>query len=135
MNDKLRALLIRHEGIRLFPYEDSVGKLTIGIGRNLDDRGLSNEEVNYLFTNDVDMATLDLMKIFPDFSGWTESRRNALVDAMFNLGNTRFLGFKKMIAALKACNWKTAASEMRNSYWAEQLPARVEELARMVEEG
>ena len=135
MNDKLRALLIKHEGLRLKPYTDTVGKLTIGIGRNLDDRGITNDEAFYLFFNDVDIAVLDLMRIFPDFSGWTENRRNALIDACFNLGITRFLGFKKMIAAIKVDDWTTAANEMRHSKWAEQLPSRVAELADMCEEG
>ena len=135
MNDKLRALLIKHEGLRLKPYTDTVGKLTIGIGRNLDDRGITNDEAFYLFFNDVDIAVLDLMRIFPDFSGWTENRRNALIDMMFNIGNTRFLGFKKMIAAIKVDDWTTAANEMRHSKWAEQLPSRVAELADMCEEG
>ena len=135
MNDKLRALLTKHEGWKLFPYVDTVGKTTIGCGRNLTDRGISNEEALYLFSNDVDIAVLDLMRIFPDFSGWTENRRNALIDACFNLGITRFLGFKKMIAAIKVDDWTTAANEMRHSKWAEQLPSRVAELADMCEEG
>lgn len=135
MNDKLRALLVRHEGLRLFPYLDSVGKTTIGIGRNLTDRGIDNDEAEFLFSNDVDLATFGLMKIFPDFSGWTENRQNAMVDMMFNLGATRFLGFKRMIAAIKLGEWSTAAAETRSSKWAEQLPRRVAELAQLVEKG
>jgi lysozyme len=135
MNDKLRELLVRHEGKRKLPYTDSVGKLTIGIGRNLTDNGLSDDEINYLFMNDVDTAMLALMKIFPDFSGWGETRQNALIDMMFNVGATRFLGFKKMIAAIKELNWAGAAREMRDSVWYHQVHARAEELASMVERG
>ena len=44
----LHALLEGHEGRRAFPYRDSVGKLTIGVGRNLSDRGLSEGEIDQL---------------------------------------------------------------------------------------
>ncbi len=135
MNDKLRALLIKHEGLRLKPYLDTVGKTTIGIGRNLDDKGISNDEANYLFMNDVDEATFQAMKVLPDFVSFSENRRNALVDMVFNMGINRFLGFKKMIAAIKSGDWTAAANEMRNSAWAAQLPARVAELAELVEKG
>ena len=61
--------------------------------------------------------------------------RNALIDMVFNMGITRFMGFKKMIAAIKNGDWVTAAAEMRDSKWAEQLPRRVAELSIMVEKG
>ena len=135
MNDKLRALLIKHEGKKNLPYLDTIGKTTIGIGRNLTDKGLSDDEVNYLFMNDVGEAILGLMKVIPDFTGMSENRQNALVDMCFNMGITRFLKFKNMIAAIKAGDWTKAANEMRNSAWANQLPGRVSELAELVEKG
>jgi len=135
MNDKLRKLLIKHEGLRLKPYLDTVGKMTIGIGRNLDDKGISEDEANYLFMDDVEESAIQIMKVFPSLDGWSENRRNALIDMVFNVGITRFLGFKKMIAAIKNGDWVSAAKEMRNSVWAAQLPARVAELSKMVEEG
>ena len=36
--------LILHEGLRLKPYRCTAGKLTIGVGRNLETKGLSEEE-------------------------------------------------------------------------------------------
>jgi lysozyme len=135
MNEKLRALLIKHEGRRNKPYLDSVGKTTIGVGRNLTDKGLSNDEVDYLFANDVGEAMTQAIRVFPGLYLWSENRQNALIDMIFNMGIARFMGFKKMIAALKVNDWATAANEMRHSAWANQLPARVTELASMVEEG
>ena len=135
MNPKLRQLLIRHEGLRLKPYLDTEGKTTIGVGRNLTDNGISEAEAMVMFYNDVTVAVTQLQSIFPGYNDWTEARRNAMADAMFNLGATQFSWFRNMIAAIQAGNWVTAASEMRNSAWAQQLPSRVEELARMVEEG
>ena len=135
MNERLRYLLTKHEGLRLKPYLDTVGKITIGIGRNLDDKGISEDEANFLFENDVDEATIQVIKVFPNFHDWSINRQNALIDMVFNMGITRFMGFKKMIAAIKNGDWVTAAAEMRDSKWAEQLPRRVAELAIMVEKG
>ena len=50
------------EGLRLKPYRDTVGKLTIGIGRNLDDVGISEAEAEYLLSNDLDRTISDLDK-------------------------------------------------------------------------
>ena len=36
--------LIKNEGMRLKPYRCTLGKLTIGIGRNLEDNPLNFEE-------------------------------------------------------------------------------------------
>ncbi len=33
--NRIKAQLVRHEGLRLKPYRCTAGKLTIGIGRNL----------------------------------------------------------------------------------------------------
>jgi len=35
--------IIKHEVMVLEPYVDSVGKTTIGIGRNLDDKGITSK--------------------------------------------------------------------------------------------
>ena len=135
MNPKLRQLLIRHEGLRLKPYLDTEGKTTIGVGRNLTDNGISEAEAMVLFYNDVTVAVTQLQSIFPGYNDWTEARRNAMADMMFQLGASRFSGFVKMIASIMEGNWTVAASEMRNSRWYQQVPVRVEELAEMVEEG
>ena len=55
--DKLMEKLVAHEGLRLQVYKDTLGIDTIGIGRNLQDRGISKEELDdldipkYLFVN------------------------------------------------------------------------------------
>lgn len=51
--DKLSKELRNDEGVRFKPYRDTVGKLTIGVGRNLDDRGISPGEADYLLANDI----------------------------------------------------------------------------------
>jgi len=136
VNDKLRALLIRHEGIRLMPYEDSVGKLTIGIGRCLDDNGISMAEAEFMLANDVDWAIAEVRNVFSsEWPTWNEVRQNAMVDFMLNLGPVRFGQFKKMISAIRANDWPRAAWEMRHSLWSSQVSQRAEDLASMIESG
>ena len=55
-DEELYAQLSLHEDKRSFPYVDSVGKVSIGIGRNLDDRGLSPDEIDYLYRNDIELV-------------------------------------------------------------------------------
>ena len=56
-NDPTLIRLIEdHEGRRSHIYTDTVGKLTIGVGRNLTDRGLSDDEIDYLLANDIKIA-------------------------------------------------------------------------------
>lgn len=130
----LRRMLVRHEGLRLKPYADSVGKLTIGVGRNLTDVGLSKEECDYLLDNDIDRAIASLMG-FSWFSYMDEVRQAALTDLMFNVGLGKFLGFKKLIAAIEREAWADAARELLDSAYAKQVGSRAVELADMLHTG
>ena len=89
--------LIFHEGMELKPYRCTAEKLSIGAGRNLDDKGITEEEALYLLHNDIAECRLDLVSIFPFFPGFSVGRQWALIDLRFNLGPSRFRGFKKMI--------------------------------------
>ena len=99
MLKKLVEQLKDHEGVRLKPYICTAGKLSIGIGRNLDDVGISLREAETMLFNDIEEARKQLNDIFDNFDTFSEIRRIALIDMMFNLGKSRFLGFKKMITA------------------------------------
>jgi len=121
--------LMRHEGYRQFPYKDTVGKLTIGVGRNLDDVGISEDEAAYLLDNDITVARHELLFAFPAFSQMQPVRQDALINMVFNMGITRFKGFKNMIAALVEQNYQLAADEMLDSKWARQVGSRADELA------
>ena len=46
------------EGTQLEPYLDTVGKLTIGIGRNLSDCGIRLDEAELMFQNDLAQTCL-----------------------------------------------------------------------------
>lgn len=131
----MRVELIRDEGIRLRPYKDSVGKLTIGVGRNLDDVGISAEEANRLLDADIDRAAAALDKALPWWRGLSEVRQRVLLNMCFNLGIGALLGFKNTLAAIKAGRYEDAASGMLASKWAGQVGDRAKRLAAMMRTG
>lgn len=129
---KLKGLLLQHESYRQFPYTDTTGHLTIGIGRNLIDRGISSTEAFYLLDDDIVYFTNKLNHYFPFFVKLCENRQVALINMCFNLGIQGFLGFKGMILALEAQDYERAADEMLNSKWAEQVGERATQLANII---
>ena len=142
---KIEELLIKHEEKRHKPYDDATGKecktgdiikgkITIGAGRNIQEVGLSDDEVEYLLQNDIKRVKQELKEIFPDFDKLPENVRMVLIDMDFNLGKSRFLTFKKMIQAVKERNWEAMIREMRNSRWCRQVGERCEDDIRLIEE-
>jgi len=81
-----KTLIIEHEAYRKYPYRCSAGKLTIGMGRNIEDRGISPNEALMLLENDIKECAEDLREIFPTFDELPEKRQHALIDMRFNLG-------------------------------------------------
>lgn len=131
----LIAELTRDEGLRFKPYKCTAGKLTIGIGRNLDDVGISEEEAYFLCGNDIDAAADDLDQNVPWFRQLSDTRQRALVNMCFNLGWPRLSGFRNMLMALKEGDYDRAASEALDSRWARQVGARSERIAEMYRNG
>lgn len=133
--DLLEQELTRDEGKKAKPYKCTAGKTTIGIGRNLDDVGLSDEEIRFLFKNDIARVCADLDREIPWWRQLSESRQRVLANMCFNLGINGLLGFKNTLAKVHAGDWAGAAAGMRSSLWAKQVSARAERLATMMEEG
>lgn len=131
----LIEMIKRHEGLRLWPYKDTEGVLTIGYGRNLDDIGISEKEAEILLQNDIMRAEDDLHQVLPENRTMDIARYNVLVNMMFNLGINRFKGFKRMIRAVKEKNYEKAAEEMLDSKWAGQVKGRATELAEIMRKG
>ncbi len=132
---RLKMQLVKHEGIQLKPYTDSVGKLTIGVGRNLTDIGITEDEAMTLLDHDILVAWHACQRVVLGFDALDEPRQHALLDMMVNLGETRFAAFKKMIAAIDARDFDRAADEMLDSKWAKQVDQRAETLATMMRTG
>jgi len=123
------------EGIRYKPYKDTVGKLTIGVGRNLDDRGLRPAEVELMLSNDIEEAETIAKKLVPNYEALSEPRKAVLINMAFNLGETRLAGFKNTLAFINRGDYVSAAKNMRDSLWYKQVGARAERLAKVMENG
>jgi lysozyme len=126
---KIKQLIKKHEGLRLRPYLDNVGKLTIGYGRNLDAKGISQSEAETLLANDLAEVYEDLESIFGQEIWDQDPQRIAAIASMrFNLGPTGFREFKRMIAAIKEMNWEEAANQAMDSKWYSQVRNRAREI-------
>jgi lysozyme len=131
----LRAQLIRHEGSRAKPYRDTVGTLTIGVGRNLEDVGLFPHEIETLLETDIARTIDGLMAALPWVADLDDVRQRVLVDMAFNLGVAGLLGFRRTLAAVQAGDYEAAARGMLASLWATQVKGRALTLARMMRTG
>ena len=133
--EKLINLLKKHEGIRLKPYLDTVGRLTIGVGRNLDDVGISKDEAEMMLSNDIDRCIHDLDHHLPWWIDLDETRQMVLIDMCFNLGISRLLGFENTLKSIKSGEYEIASQQMLQSKWAGQVGNRAKELSQMMKEG
>lgn len=125
----LKDILIKHEGIKGKVYADSEGVLTIGVGRNLEDVGVSYDEAMLMLDNDIKRVLKACWHEFPWFVDLTEDRQNVVASMVFNLGLEGFKKFKRMIAAIEKEDWVEAACQMIDSKWAAQVKTRAVELA------
>ncbi len=133
--DRLKARLSLDEARRKKPYRCSAGKLTIGVGRNLEDRGLLDDEIDLLLSNDIRDAIGDCRRLVRSFDQLSDVRQEVLVNMMFNLGYARLSGFKKFLDALSRSDWTEAANQMLDSKWADQVGNRADRLAKAMRTG
>lgn len=129
---RLRETLIKHEACKLMPYECSSGCLTIGVGRNLDDKGISQKVADIMLDEDIDDALIDLERNIEDFKEMPEPVKEALVNLCFNMGIPRLLQFKKTLAFIQEGKYKRAANELLDSRYANQVGYRAVEVAAMI---
>lgn len=132
---KLVDDLVRDEGLRLKPYLDTVNKLTIGIGRNLTDVGITRDEAFTLVNHDIDRVIAEMRVKFPWWPALDEVRQRVLANMAFNLGVPKLLTFHNTLNHIANGDYKRAAAGMRDSLWAKQVGARAERLAKAMETG
>lgn len=132
--DALVEQLILHEGLRLKPYMDSVGKITIGIGRNLSDTGITKAEALTLLDHDLDDAVADCAS-FPWFATLDPIRQRVVCDLRFNLGPARFRTFRRFLRALDEQDYWRAAKALQDSLWYQQVKTRGVRLVHMMRSG
>ena len=133
--NRLIEQLKLHEGVRDRPYKDSVGKLTIGVGRNLTDKGLKPKEIEYLLMNDIMDCIDDLNKYLPWWRQLNEVRQRVLMDMCFNLGIGGLLGFKNTLSFIQSGDYEQASQNMLSSKWASQVGQRSRRLSEMMRTG
>lgn len=131
----LREQLVRHEGLRTLPYRDTEGLLTIGVGRNLEHRGITAAEAMLLLDNDMELAAKDADRWLMNFDALSDKRKQAVINLAFNLGYARLSGFRKMQRAIEEERWEDAARELLDSKYAKQVKGRAVELAEMLRKG
>jgi len=148
--------LIKHEGLKLQVYQDTLGIDTIGIGRNLEDRGITKQELDeldipsidhvyeygiteadavYLATNDVQIVEEELVRAHPCVDRLDSVRQLIVMDMAFNMGVPRLCKFKNMWAAIHEEQYDVAAKEMLDSRWARQVKGRATKLANAMHNG
>lgn len=126
---RMREQLILHEGLKLMPYRCTSDKLTIGVGRNLDDRGISEETAMQMLDEDINIVHGELLKAIPEFTSYPNAVQESLVDLAFNMGTPTLLKFKATLAALNSQQWAIAASELLDSRYARQVGQRAQTIA------
>ncbi len=145
MIDKLAEILTVDEGKRTLCYDDATGEtikpgttvkgnITIAIGRDIQNFGLSEDEIQMLLKNDI-KRVIEEANNFPFYNSLNEVRKIVILSMLFNLGLTRFNKFVKFKKALHAGSYTTAANEMRDSLYYKQLSHRVEKLAVWMDSG
>lgn len=132
---KLIETLKRHEGVKDTLYKCTADKWTIGVGRNLEDVGLSEDEIDYLLQNDIERTKNLIERYMPWYSDLDEVRQEALINFVFNVGIGTAMKFKNAMAALEAHDYDTAAIEMLDSNWAKQVGNRAIEVTEMIKTG
>jgi len=133
--EQIASDLRQDEGFSQYPYLDTEGHLTVGYGRNLDAKGISNAEADMLLRNDIIASQHALAQVLPVSSKLGKTRYRVLINMMFNLGINGFMSFRKMRQAIFKQDFNRAADEMLDSKWAMQVGDRAIRLADMMRTG
>ena len=130
----LIAQLKRHEGLELMPYKCTSGKTTIGVGRNLEDIGITEEEAELLLLNDIGRVKQELVndQWYMDLD---PVRKAVIENKSFNLGYPTLKKFQNMISSISQGDYETASKEMLNSRWSKHVGQRSSELAEQMRTG
>lgn len=87
---QIRADLERHEGRKSKLYRCTAGKITVGVGWNIEDNGLPDFIIDMLLDYSIDVATSDLKMIFGEqLDAFPDHVKRALINMSFQLGYNR----------------------------------------------
>ena len=131
----LKDQLVDDEGLRLKPYKCSAGKLTIGVGHNLDDRGITKRIAMLMLEDDINVAVNEVLSNMPWVAQMTPARQDVVFNMSFNLGIDKLMMFKNTLRFMKEGDYDAAATGMLESKWAGQVGARAQRLAQAMRTG
>jgi lysozyme len=144
------SLIRRHEGLRLTAYKDSVGKLTVGYGFNLDagdakaicnvlkldydairnGAAITEAQAEAILDLQLGMVNAQAKTLFPNFQAMPADVQSVVQDVIFNVGLGKFLTFVHTIDSLRAGDWQGAADNLQDSLWFKQTGSRgIEDVA------
>lgn len=136
--DVLYRELIRDEGKRLTPYQDSLGYWTVGIGHLLQPgeprTPITEAQCRDYWIGDVADAEARLNAILPGWRNLSEVRQRAMVNLSFNLG-WKLAGFKRFLAAMEREDYVSAGQHLGDSLWARQVKLRAPRIIHMIKTG
>ena len=118
MYENIKEMLIKNEGLVCQPYHCSAGKLTIGVGRNLDANGISEDEAMYLLENDIKRVIASLDK---NWSVWRQLPipcQEIAIDCTFQMGITGWMNFRRTRALMEMGAYLEASEEILRSKYA-----------------
>ena len=128
--ETIRQHMITEEGLKLTLYKCPADKWTIGVGHNLESRGISEAIAMAILDEDIDTCERELKWHFPHWKDYPDEVQEVLIDLCFNMGITKLMQFKQTIEyineGLATGNYTKAATELMNSNYAKQLPNRAQ---------
>lgn len=154
MNDTLnKQVIVGHEGLRLVAYRDTRGNLTVGFGFNLEAQNahaicakagvdydavcagaaITPAEAYAIFDGQYALVASHARNTLAEIDAWPDNAGAVITDMIFNLGWAGFLEFHQAVAAFRAQNYPAAIAAMKNSAWAHEVPARVENDVTLLE--
>jgi lysozyme len=116
-------------------YRDSVGKQTIGWGRNIEDRGISDAEATLMLENDIAEHWGETRAAFPWFDALDDVRQEVIAEMAFNMGVPTLSTFHATLGHVKRGEYLEASRQMLKSRWATQVKGRAKELSHMMRTG
>ena len=137
---KLQEDLKIDEGVIYRVYLDHLGLPTFGIGHLITesdpehglevDTPVSPDRVDEAFETDVETVIEDCERLYIQWEHLPEEVQLIIANMMFNMGYTRLSKFKGMKAGVDSRDWDTAADEMVDSRWYQQVTNRADRLVQ-----
>lgn len=122
-----------HHSLKLKPTRMPTGELMLGVGRRIEDAGLTKDEAIYLLVNDISRARRDCLLAFPFFAMLGPIRQRVYIDLSFmGIGVFKGWQFTKMHEYVGRNDFERASVELLATEWAEQAGKRARRLAEML---